>query len=107
MMEPELEVIPDDIPLMELAEAVVRGKVALTPQQERMLRELLPFHAPKLGAVMTTALNGKDFASVLERAIRRSAMTPDQLREAKQLRLIEVGKERIETQAVEVEGERR
>ena len=103
----EQQAIPDDMPLMALAEAVVRGKVALSPQQERMLRELLPFHAPKLGAVAIGHMNGKDFASVLERAIARSAMTPDQLREAKQLRLIEGGKEQIEAQGVEVAGERR
>ena len=83
------QAIPDDIPLLELAEAVVRGKIALTPQQERMLRELLPFFAPKLTAVATTSMNGADFSSLLERAIQRSLA-------GKPIKL-------IETQAVEVE----
>jgi len=44
----EDEVIPDDIPLMELADKVVRGKVKLAQQQLRMLIEMLPYIAPKL-----------------------------------------------------------
>ena len=81
-----------DMPLMALAEAVVRGKVALSPQQERMLRELLPFYAPKLSAMATTAMNGQDFASLLERAIQRSlAGKPIKLIEAQ---AIQIGDER-------------
>jgi hypothetical protein len=49
--EPELEPIPDDIPITELAEQVVRGKVKLSRSQMRMLIELLPYYAPKLTAV--------------------------------------------------------
>ena len=41
--EPELEPIPDDIPITELAEQVVRGKVKLSRSQMRMLIELLPY----------------------------------------------------------------
>jgi hypothetical protein len=103
----EEHLVPDDMSLMDAAEAVVRGKLKLTAQQERMLRELLPFFAPKLSVTATTSLDGKDFASLLERAIQRSKMTAEQIREAHELRLIEGGKEQIETQAVEVEGERR
>jgi hypothetical protein len=40
--------IPDDIPLIELADQVVRGKIKLNPQQMRMLIEILPYMAPKL-----------------------------------------------------------
>jgi hypothetical protein len=43
--------IPDDVPLIELADMVVRGKVKLSPAQQRMLIEMLPFVAPKLTAV--------------------------------------------------------
>jgi hypothetical protein len=45
------DLIPDNVPLQELAEQVVRGKVKLTPPQLRMLIELLLFHLPKLSAV--------------------------------------------------------
>jgi hypothetical protein len=38
------ELIPDDVSLQELAEQVVRGKVKLSPAQQRMLIELLPFY---------------------------------------------------------------
>jgi hypothetical protein len=47
MSEP---IIPDHIPLQESAEQVVRGKVKLTPAQQRMLIELLPFYMAKLSA---------------------------------------------------------
>jgi hypothetical protein len=73
------------------------------PMQRRMraAEYAMQFEHPKLGAVATTALNGKDFATLLERAIQRSGMTPEQIREARELRLIEGGKEQIETQAVD------
>jgi len=63
--------IPDNVPLMELAEMVVRGKVKLSAQQQRMLIELLPFIAPKLSAVAN--VNGQDFASLLDRRLERIA----------------------------------
>jgi hypothetical protein len=61
--------IPKDIPLLELAEKVVPGEVKLSPQQIRVLIELLPFHAPKLSSVALGYLNAQDFASRLDRAI--------------------------------------
>jgi hypothetical protein len=64
--------IPDNIPLPELAEQVVRGKVKLTPAQMRMLIELLPFHMPKLSAVGVGYLTNETFADRLGRAIRAS-----------------------------------
>jgi hypothetical protein len=64
--------IPSDIPLMELADMVVRGKVKLSPPQQRMLIEMLPFVAPKMSAVAVGYLSAEDFASRLERAIARS-----------------------------------
>ena len=66
------EPIPDNIPLAELAEQVVRGKVKLSPPQMRMLIELLPFHLPKLSAVAVGRLTGEDFASRLDRAVEAS-----------------------------------
>jgi hypothetical protein len=64
--------IPDNIPIPELAEQVVRGKVKLSPQQLRVLIELLPFHAPKLSAVAHGQLRGEDFFTRLDRAVARS-----------------------------------
>jgi len=64
------------------------------PMQRRMraAEYALQFEHPKLGVMATTALNGTDFASLLERAIQRSGMTPEQLREGRPLKLIEGGK---------------
>jgi hypothetical protein len=66
------EAIPDNIPLPELAEQVVRGKVKLSSPQLRMLIELLPFHLPKLSAIAVGRLTGEDFASRLDRAVEAS-----------------------------------
>jgi len=41
--DPAPEPIPDDVPLDQLAEQVVRGKVKLGREQLRMLIELLPY----------------------------------------------------------------
>jgi hypothetical protein len=70
--EPKAEPIPDNIPIPELAEHVVRGKVKLTPPQLRMLIELLPFHLPKLSAIAVGRLTGEDFATRLDRAVEAS-----------------------------------
>jgi hypothetical protein len=69
------QVIPDDIPLMQLADKVVRGKVQLSPQQQRMLIEMLPYIAPKLSATANVTVDGS-FAERLERAIERSSSPP-------------------------------
>jgi hypothetical protein len=69
--EPKPEPIPDNLPLPELAEQVVRGKVKLTPSQQRMLIELLPFLMPKLSAT-THVTDAGSFAQELDRAIDRS-----------------------------------
>jgi|SRR6516225_516944 hypothetical protein len=65
--------IPDDIPLDELAESVVRGKRTLTPPQLRLLIELLPYYKPKLTAV---AHFEGSFAEALKRAIEKRANRP-------------------------------
>jgi hypothetical protein len=70
--EPKQPVIPKGITAPELAEMVMRGEVKLSPQQMRVMIELLPFHAPKLTAVAVGSLNGQDFAARLERALQRS-----------------------------------
>ena len=66
------DAIPDNIPLPELAEQVVRGKVKLSQSQLIMLIELLPFHMPQLSAVAVGRLTGEDFANRLDRAVDAS-----------------------------------
>jgi len=57
---------------LELADMVMRGEVKLSPQQMRVMIELLPFHAPKLSAVGIGYLTNNTFAERLDRAIDRS-----------------------------------
>ena len=64
--EPEVEPIPDNVSIPELAEQVARGKRKVTPAQQRMLIELLPFHMPKLSAVGVGYLTSNTFAERLD-----------------------------------------
>ena len=68
----ERTLIPDGMPLVDLADAVVRGKVKLSAQQMRLLIELLPYHLPKLSAVAVGHFEGTDFAGRLDKAVQRS-----------------------------------
>jgi hypothetical protein len=63
----KLTIIPKEVVLSEGCD-----KVKLTPAQQRMLIELLPFHMPKLSAVGVGYLTNDTFAERLERAIERS-----------------------------------
>jgi len=67
----QVDAIPDDISITELAEDVVRGKRTSQPQM-RMLIELLPYYAPKLTAVAVGYLKGQDFYTRLDRAVDAS-----------------------------------
>ena len=71
----EPEPIPDNIPLLELADRVVRGKLKLSPPQMRLLIELLPYYRPK----QAVAHFQGSFAEALERAIERRANRPPPL----------------------------
>jgi hypothetical protein len=64
--------IPKEISLLEAAEKVARGELKISPQQIRMLIEILPYIAPKLSAMAVTAMSANDFAAKLDRAIARS-----------------------------------
>jgi hypothetical protein len=64
--------IPDDIPLMQLADMVVRGKMKLSQPQLRLLIELLPYHSPKLTAIASSVMDSQSFGALLDRAIERS-----------------------------------
>jgi hypothetical protein len=65
----EDETIPDDIPLPQVADEVVRGKRTLSRDQMRLLIELLPYHLPKLSA---TAHVNYSHADELEKALERA-----------------------------------
>jgi hypothetical protein len=67
----DAQIIPDDVPLLEIADSVVRGKRKLSQQQSRMLIEVLPYVAPKLMAV--AHFNGND-ADLLDKALERRSM---------------------------------
>lgn len=69
----ERTLIPDNVSVIDLADAVVRGKAKLSPQQMRLLIELLPYHLPKPSAVAVGHFTGTDFAARLDRAIQRPA----------------------------------
>src|SRR5262249_3910921 len=70
------ERIPDDVPLTELAEDVVRGKRVLSQSQMRMLIELLPYYPPKLAAIADLRTrNERDFAVKMDKALERIART--------------------------------
>ena len=68
----QVDAIPDDISITELAEDVVRGKRKLSQPQMRMLIELLPYYAPKLTAVAVGWQKGEDFYTRLDRALNAS-----------------------------------
>jgi hypothetical protein len=89
--EDEATLVPNGMTLVDLADAVVRGKVKLSPQQMRLLIELLPYHLPKLSAVAVGHFNGQDdFAARLDRAIQRSlAGKPIKLIEAQTIEVDE------------------
>jgi hypothetical protein len=57
--EPEPEPIPDDIPITELAEQVVRGKVKLSRSQMKMLIEPLPYLCTKANGCCCWVVEGR------------------------------------------------
>jgi len=67
----QVDAIPDDISITELAEDVVRGKRKLSQPQMRMLIELLPYYAPKLQAIADFRMRDeRDFAVKLDRRLK-------------------------------------
>ena len=70
--EQEVPRLPDDMDLWDIAVAVVRGKLTLSPQQMRVLIEMFPYLRPKLSATAIATIDGKSFAEALERCIERS-----------------------------------
>jgi hypothetical protein len=70
-------VVPDDMDLWDIAVAVVRGKLTLSPQQMRVLIEMFPYLRPMLSATAIVTGDGtKSFAEALERCTERSQSPP-------------------------------
>jgi hypothetical protein len=72
MVEHERLILPDDMDLWDIAVAVVRGKLTLSPQQMRVLIEMFPYLRPKLSATAIATMDGQTFAEALDRCIERS-----------------------------------
>lgn len=70
--EPKAEPIPDNIPLTELVDGVIRGKHKLSPSQMRLLIAWMLHFAPRLAAVSVGYHDGNAFADRLDRAIDAS-----------------------------------
>jgi hypothetical protein len=56
----------------EYLTGVTTGRFPYDAGRVRAAQALLPHQRPKLTAIATTSMDGKDFASMLERAITRS-----------------------------------
>jgi ABC-type phosphate transport system auxiliary subunit len=67
---------------LDLLQAIYRNHDVPLPTRMRAAEMCLPFESPKLSAIATGMMSGKDFATLLERAILRSQL-------GKPLRLIE------------------
>jgi|SRR6516164_8023008 hypothetical protein len=70
--EPKVDPIPDDIPLTQVVEQVIRGRLKLSPSQMRLLIAWMPHFAPRLAAVSVGYHDGTAFADRLDRAIEAS-----------------------------------
>jgi hypothetical protein len=55
---------------------VMRGEIDPEPRQMNAAKVLIEYEEPKLSAVGVAHMDGKDFASQLERAIERSRQPP-------------------------------
>jgi len=91
--EQEEPPLPEGIGALGLLRMVYQGKAKVSSQQMRAAIESLPFEEPKLSAVAHASLTGEDFASMLDKAIRRSMAGPP--------------RKLFEAQAIEVEEGRR
>jgi hypothetical protein len=71
--EPGAEIVPENVGAKKLLQLVYQGRVKLTPQQLRAAIEVLPFEEPKLSTVALGHFTKEDFATLLDRAVSRSA----------------------------------
>jgi hypothetical protein len=74
--------VPPDMEPLEFLMAIYRDHRQPMSRRMRAAEAAAQYRHPKLGAIATTSMNGRDFASLLERAIERS----NGVREVKQIR---------------------
>ena len=70
-----VELAPGETSLTFLQRIYHSGKQPMS-RRMRAAIEALPHEHPRLGAIATANMNGQDFASMLERAIKRSGKAP-------------------------------
>ena len=63
---------PEGETSLQLLQAIYKNRKQPLNARVRCAIEALPFENPKVSAVAVSHMNGQDFASALERAIRRS-----------------------------------
>jgi hypothetical protein len=83
-VEEQIELAPGETSL-DFMQKIYRSPRQPMARRMKAAEYALQFEHPKLGVMATAALNGQDFASVLERAIRRRELGAP-------LKLIEGGK---------------
>ena len=70
--KPKVEEGPEGETSLELMQAVYRDRKQPLAMRVRCAVEAAPYENPRVSAIAVTDMNGKDFASALERCIQRS-----------------------------------
>ena len=81
--EEQIELAPGETSL-DFMRKIYRSVNQPMARRMKAAEYAMQFEHPKLSAQAVGNLSGKDFSSMLERAILRSTMTPDQLRETRE-----------------------
>jgi len=68
--------LPEGTTARQFMQMVMRGEIDPTPKQFNAAKVLIEYQEPRLSAVAVGHMDGKDFASQLERAILRSQQPP-------------------------------
>jgi hypothetical protein len=66
--------VPPDMEPLEFLMTIYRDHRQPMARRMKAAEAAAQYRHPKLGAVATTTMNGRDFASLLERAIERSGV---------------------------------
>ena len=74
--EHEEATLPEGTTARQFLPMVMRGEIDPEPRQMNAANVLIEYEEPKLSAVGVAHMDGKDFASQLERAIERSRQPP-------------------------------
>ena len=68
--------LPEGTTARQFLGMVMRGEIDPPPKQINAAKVLIEYEEAKVSAVAISHMNGKDFASALERAIERSKQPP-------------------------------